>query len=148
MKTIKLIATITAFFTFGLLNAQEQKEESSENKELSKTAYYQKRAKEDAKFEQQYEAKSKKEEKKFWKEQKAYEQELKKKDKEAYEAYMQGKRDAYAEHHNHCDSHCHHGYYYNNHTRYYYSYEYRSQPRYRTRTSVRVGVPRVRIGLF
>lgn len=61
---------------------------------------------------------------------------------------MKGKRDAYAEHNRHCNNHCSHGHYYHNHATYYYHFEYRREPRYRTRTStnVRVGLPRVSIG--
>lgn len=147
MKTLKKVLTIIAISTLSIVNAQEKKNEVSKE---SKTSYYKKRATEDAKFEQQYTARNKKEEKKFWKEQKAYEKELEKKDKEAHEAYIQGKKDAYAEHHNHCNIHCSHGYYYHNHARFYYTYEYRRQqkPRNTVRTNVRVGLPSVRIGFF
>jgi hypothetical protein len=140
MRTLFLVF---AFLSFGLLQAQEKEE-----KKVSKTAYYKQRAKEDAKFEQEYKAKSKKEQRKFWKEQKAYERDLKEKDKIAYEAYMQGKRDAYAEHNEHCNHHCSHGYYYHSHARYYYTYEYRRQPRYNSsiNTRVRISAPRIRIG--
>ena len=146
MNTIKIGLSVITFLLFGVLNAQEKKEEVSKE---TKTSYYKKRAKEDAKFEQKYKATSKKDEKKFWKEQKEYEKDLKKKDKLAYEAYMQGKRDAYAEHKTNCNHHCDHGHYYHSHASFYYHYEYRSKPRYRrNRTTVRLGVPSVRIGLF
>ena len=142
MKTIKIVLSVIAFSFFGIVNSQEKKVEES------KSSYYQKRAKEDAKFEQKFTAKTKKEERKFWKEQKEYEKELKRKDKEAYDAYMQGKKDAYAEHHNHCDHHCIHGRYYHHHATFYYRYEYRREPRYRSSSTIRVGLPSVRIGLF
>ena len=145
MKTIKIVLSVIAFSFFGIVNSQENK---VEEKQESKTSYYEKRAKEDAKFEQQYTAETKKEERKFWKEQKEYEKELKRKDKVAYDAYMQGKKDAYAEHRNHCSNHCSHGHYYHSHATFYYRYEYRREPRYRSRSSIRVGVPSVRIGLF
>ena len=147
MKIIKTVLFTIAITYFGTVNSQEKKTEA---KLETKTTYYQKRAKEDAKFEQEYTAETKKEEKKFWKDQKAYEKELKRKDNEAYEAYMQGKRDAYAEHHNHCNDHCNHGRYYHNHVTFYYYSEYRRAPRSkpRTRTTIRVGVPSVRVGLF
>lgn len=83
MKNLKMVLSIIAFTYLGVLNSQEKKEEA---KIESKSSYYEKRAKEDAKFEQNYTAETKKEERKFWKEQKAYEKDLKKKDKEAYKA--------------------------------------------------------------
>ena len=83
------------------------------------------------------------------KHQKSYERELKSNDKVAYEAYMQGKKDAYSEQHDYCSNHhCNHSYYYHNHARFYYHYEYRRQPKARSSTSVKVGLPRVKIGLF
>jgi hypothetical protein len=33
---------------------------------------------------------------------------------------MQGKKDPYAEHNNHCNAHCNHGAYYKFHVSYYY----------------------------
>ncbi len=147
MKTMKTIFTVLLFLSASFMNGQESKTITKEDKKK----YYQKRAKEDAEFEQQFKVKSKSEEKKFWKEQKNYEKELKRKDKVAYEAYMEGKRDAYAEHRTHCDSHCHHGYYYEYHARFYFSghYEYESR-RYRrsSGTSIRIGTPSVRLRIF
>ena len=145
MKKIKFALTLIFFF-YGL-NVISQDKKSTKTKE-DKKSYYKKRAQEDAKFEQQYKAKTKKEEKQLWKEQKTYEKNLKERDKESYKAYMQGKRDASREHYNHCNHHCNHGYYYHNHAAYYYHYEYRRQPKSTIRTNVRVGLPRVRIGLF
>lgn len=143
MKTIRIILSVSIFFLFGMLNSQENK---TEKVKLSKEAYYENRAKEDAKFEQQFRPKSKKEERKFWKEQKSYEKDLKERDEEAYEAYMQGKRDAYREYRNHCNNNCHHSHYYHSQTSFYYRYEYYRQPRYSSGTSIRVGTPRIRIG--
>ena len=142
VKRAKKIILFITILTSGFLYSQED----TAIKEESKSSYYKKRAIEDAKFEQDFKAKTKKEEKQFWKDQKAYEKDLKKRDKEAYNAYMQGKRDAYKEHQNHCTHHCNHGFYYHNHATYYYHYEYRRQPR--RSTNIRIGTPRVRIGLF
>jgi Ni/Co efflux regulator RcnB len=89
-------------------------------------------------------------EKKFWKEQKAYEKELSKRDEVAHKAYMQGKRDAYAEHDKHCENH-NHGYYYRHHVSYYYyndhHYERRSY-RKPNRTRINVRTPSISLGIF
>ncbi|MFG6687672.1 hypothetical protein ACGK9U_13890 [Mariniflexile sp. HNIBRBA6329] len=151
MKSIKFIALFLVTTTFYTANAQEVKA-SSETKIDSKS-YYEQRAMEDAKYEQQFVAKSKKEEDAFWEEQKAYEAQLKKRDRKAYKAYMKGKKEAYASHYNHCDAHCHHSdYYYHNASFYYYRYDdyyYRRYPQRRAvNTSVNVRTPRVSLGLF
>lgn len=103
MKRIKNILTLVTLCASYVLLAQEA--QISDSTKLDKKTYYEQRALEDAKFEQQFTAKSKEEEKAFWKEQKQYEKELKKRDREAYHAYMEGKRDAYREHYAHCDHH-------------------------------------------
>lgn len=127
-------------------------QEKNASESIDKISYYEKRAKEDAKFEQEFSAETKKEERQFWKEQKQYEKELKRRDREAYEAYMQGKRDAYAEHYHYCRTHsCYHSDYYYHHARFYYhgyDYYYYRHPSRRTRisTSVRVTTPRIRLG--
>ena len=147
MKTIKKLVTIMLFSMAAVGFAQEDQK----NLQVDKEDYYTKRAKEDAKFEQSFNAQSKSDEKKFWKEQKAYEKELKSRDKIAHEAYMQGKKDAYAAHNNHCNEHCNHGYYYKHHVHYYYhnDYEYRRRSnRSATGTRIRVRAPSISLGLF
>ena len=144
MRTNKIVLTLLIFgFSFAIY-AQEKD---------SKVSYYQARAEEDAKFEQQFKAEDKEDEEKFWKEQKRYEKDLKKKDKVAYNAYMEGKRDAYREHYGHCDHHCHHSdHYYSHATFYYYGYHdhyyYRRPASSGISTNVRIGTPTVRLGLF
>lgn len=147
MKTMKSILTVIIFLSASFAFSQESIKTTKEDKKN----YYQKRAKEDAKFEQQAQGKSKSEEKKFWKEQKSYEKDLKRRDEIAYEAYMKGKRDAYSEHREHCDSHCHHGYYYSFHASYYYGghYEYeRRNYRRSSGTSISIGTPSLGISIF
>ena len=146
MEITKTIFLLLAFSIFGTINSQEKEDKQNED---AKVSYYKKRAKEDAKFEKEFKANTKKEERKFWKHQKSYERELKSNDKVAYEVYMQGKKDAYSEQHDYCSNHhCNHSYYYHNHAKFYYHYEYRRQPKSRSSTSVKVGLPRVKIGLF
>jgi uncharacterized protein YxeA len=147
MKVTKLIVSIILLITASFSYAQEQENDSK----IEKEAYYNKRAKEDARFEQEFNSKSKSEDKKFWKEQKAYEKELSKRDEIAHKAYMEGKRDAYAEHENHCDDHCNHGHYYRYHVSYYYhnnhSYKARSYRR-SPQTRITVRTPSIRLGIF
>ncbi|MCH3881043.1 MULTISPECIES: hypothetical protein [Tenacibaculum] len=146
MRTFKINLLIITLCFFGTSYSQEKEVEKNNESKLS---YYEKRGKEDAEFEQKFTTETRSEEKKFWKDQKKYEKELKKKDTETYNAYMQGKKDAYREHQNHCDNHCNHGYYYHNHATFYYHSEYRRQPRRSSvGTSVRIKSPKVRIGLF
>ncbi|WP_411767660.1 hypothetical protein [Winogradskyella sp. A3E31] len=152
MKTYKIIIlAITLAIGYNVpLIAQESTSESEQT--IDKKTYYEQRAKEDAKFEQQFKAESKDEEEQFWEDQKDYEKELKRRDRAAYRAYMQGKRDAYAEHYNHCNSHCHHNEYYYYHASYYHhgyrTYYYERYPRRSTTisTGVRINTPRVKIG--
>jgi hypothetical protein len=128
------------------LSAQEQ---SQSNTNEDKQSYYEKRAYEDAKFEQQLKLENEDEEAKFWNDQEQYEKDLKKRDRKAYRAYLRGKRDAYAEHYGHCDHSCYHSdYYYHHASFYYYNYHYYERYPNRTtmRTNIRVGVPSVRIG--
>jgi hypothetical protein len=147
MKATKAILAITLLFASAISYGQNQEKDSI----IGKEDYYKERAKEDAQFEQEFNSKSKSEDKSFWKDQRAYEKELKKKDKIAHKAYMQGKKDAYAEHNNHCDAHCNHGAYYKFHVSYYYhhdqSYERRS---YRRSNAARIVVkmPSIRLGMF
>jgi hypothetical protein len=154
MKTVKtLLIIITCSFFFNG-NAQEAKANLDAKIETKRSvSYYEQRGLEDAQYEQQFDAKSKTEEQAFWHEQKLYEKELKRNDRRAYRAYLQGKRDGYAAHYDHCDSHCNHSDYWYQHADYYY-YEYR-QPRYENRSSrpignTRIGIstPNVRLGLF
>lgn len=150
MKLLKTTLLILAFSFSSSLLAQTTEDEKQTT--IDKESYYQKRAIEDAKYEQQFSAETKTEEKQFWKEQKAYEKNLKKKDREAYNAYMQGKKDAYAEHYNECNHHCHHSdHYYSHASFYYYRYHdnyYYSAPRRSSGVNVRVRTLSVRLGLF
>lgn len=146
MKRIQLLPLVSLLFISVGVVAQE--EATIENEKLS---YYEQRAIEDAKYEQTQQL-DEDEEEAFWEGQKEYERKLKKRDKKAYKAYLKGKRDAYAEHREHCNSHCHHSDHYHSHASFYYynnaNYGYR-RPYYGTtvRTAVGVGVPSVRIGL-
>ncbi|WP_242205955.1 hypothetical protein [Aestuariivivens insulae] len=151
MKTFK--ALVWSLIIGASLSVYAQEPEAVDKKPVDKKTYYQNRAAEDAKFEQQFEAESKAEEEAFWEEQKYYEKDLKKRDKKAYRAYMKGKRDAYAEHYEHCDHHCHHGYYYYHHASFYYygyhDYYYERYPRRRSVTvGARINTPRVSLGLL
>ncbi|MFD1163914.1 hypothetical protein [Hwangdonia seohaensis] len=146
-KSIVLIAALS--FSFAI---QAQEAEVSNETKMDKKSYYQKRAQEDAKFEQEFSAKTEAEEEAFWKEQKAYEKDLKRRDRKAHKAYMKGKRDAYAEHYEHCNHHCHHSdYYYHHATVYYYRYDGHYSHRYPRRntvtTRINVSTPRIGLGL-
>ncbi|MEZ7503623.1 hypothetical protein [Flavobacterium sp. Arc2] len=154
MKTVKALL-ILIIFSF-LPNANAQKARVTNDTEVEtkhSVSYYEQRGLEDALYEQQFEAKSKTEERAFWEEQKKYEKELKKNDRRAHRAYLQGKKEGYAAHHDHCDNHCHHSdYWYQYAGHYYYGY---SEPRYenrsnRTRVNTQIGVttPKVRLGIF
>lgn len=152
MKSIKpLVFIMVLSFVFST-NAQESKTHIEASND--KMSYYQKRAKEDAQYEQQFSAKNKVEEETFWEDQKRYEKNLKNEDKKAYKAYMKGKKDAYANHYNHCNHECHHSDYYYHHASFYYyrydDYYYNRYPRNRSTisTNVRVSTPSVRLGLF
>lgn len=147
LKTSLLIAITGLSFS---LQAQNNQIKDSTN--ISKSSYYRQRAIEDAKFEQQFEAKNKAEEDAFWEDQENYEKKLKRNDRKAYRAYMKGKRDAYAEHYEHCD-HEHHSHdYYTHASFYYYRYEdpyyYHHPHRTTYSTNVRVSTPSIRLGLF
>ena len=150
MKSLKNIFKF-AMLCFSLSITAQEADVSNETN-LDKSSYYEARAREDAKFEQQFQAQTDDEEDAFWKEKKIYEEDLKKNDKEAYNAYMKGKKDAYEEHYNHCNSHCQHGkHYYTYATVYYRPYRHHYHRYYRrhaVRTHVRVVTPRVRVGLF
>jgi hypothetical protein len=155
MKTIKTVLTIVLFGAIATLNAQEAKvsQETRITTNQEKLSYYEQRGSEDANYELKFKAKSKSDEESFWKEQKQYEIELKKDNRRAYRAYMQGKKDAYAEHHHHCDDHCYHSDSFYHHAGfYYYEYDQRNYQRSPSRTSVKtqVGVPTpsVRLGIF
>lgn len=147
MKAIHTILTLFIFFSASCMFSQEAIKSNNDDKK----EYYHKRAKEDAAFEQKYKPKSNAEERKFWKEQKQYEKDLKAKDKIAYEAYMQGKKDAYSEHYENCADHCHHSRYYHSRINFYYhqSYYYNRSPSRRS-SEIRVNVrsPRISLGVF
>jgi uncharacterized protein (DUF2344 family) len=106
MKIVKNITVVIAIALSIATNAQNTK--TSRATETDKKSYYQNRALEDAKYEQHFIADTKTEEASFWKEQKEYEKNLKQKDKKAHKAYLRSKKESYAKHYNHCDSHCHH----------------------------------------
>ncbi len=150
LKTIVFIMMVHFSFT---TNAQDG-EIPNETTEDKKKSYYQKRAEEDAKYEQQLSSETKADEATFWEEQKNYEKDLKRKDKKAYKAYINSKKAAYATHYEHCNHHCHHSENYYHHASFYYyrydGYYYRSYPRSRSTisTNVRVPTPSVRLGLF
>ena len=156
MKKIQNSLLTLGFIVFTTVQVEAQKVETGQeliaNTEVqneSKEAYYQRRAREDAKFEQQFEAQTEAEEEEFWENQQAYEKKLKKTDLNAYRAYMRGKRDAYREHHKVCDAHCHHSTHYQDHVRFYYYREYRRAPtpaRTRISAGIRVNTPRIGIG--
>lgn len=146
MKRLQFLSLAVLLFTATGTIAQEL-----ESTEQEKISYYEQRAKEDAQFEQSQEL-AEQEEEEFWESQKEYESRLKKRNKRAYRAYMKGKKDAYAEHQVHCDTHCHHSEHYHAHASFYYynndSYRYRSYNRGTTiRTGIGVRAPSVRIGL-
>lgn len=130
-----------------------QEAEVSQDERIDKRSYYQKRALEDAKYEQQFTADSKADDEIFWEDQKTYEKNLKRNDKKAYRAYMKGKKDAYASHYEHCDNHCHHSDHYYHHASFYYYgysnnyYNNRYNNRSTVNTRVRVSTPSVRAGL-
>lgn len=155
MKTFKTILTIVLFGAIATANAQETRvsQEARITANQEKLSYYEQRGAEDADYELKFRAKSKSDEESFWKEQKQSEIELKKDNERAYRAYMQGKKDAYAEHHHHCDDHCHHSDSFYQHAGfYYYQYNQSNYQRRPNRTSVnkRIGVsiPSVRLGIF
>lgn len=146
MKKIQFLSLVSLLFISAGVVAQE--EETIENEKLS---YYEQRAIEDAKYEQTQQL-DEDEEEEFWEGQKVYERKLKKRDKRAYKAYLKGKRDAYAEHREHCNSHCHHsGHYHSQASFYYYNNanygERRPHHRTTVRTAIGVRMPSVRIGL-
>lgn len=150
------VAFFLIVFGFTLnVNAQEDTATKTVEKDTkqSTAAYYKQRAAEDAKYEQEYNAKNDSEDKAFWKEQKKYEKQLKKNNKRAYRAYIQGKKDTYAEHHQHCNHDHHSDYYYSNTQFYYYQYDNRrnynrSTNRPIINTPIRVNTPSVRLGIF
>jgi hypothetical protein len=163
MKTIKTILAILFFGALANLNAQEAKvseeteakvsHETEVNTKQEKVSYYEQRGAEDAKHELQFKAESKRGEESFWKEQEQYERDLKEDNRRAYRAYMQGKKDAYAEHHYDCDGHHYHSDSFYQHAGfYYYEYDRRNYERSPRRSSsdIQIGVstPSVRLGLF
>lgn len=154
MKTTKIILIVLFFPFLTYLNAQEAKVSSNAQVTINDNAsYYQQRGMEDARYELQFKTKNKDEERAFWSEQKKYERNLKKENRIAYKVYIESKRNSYAAHYDHCNDHCYHSDYWYQHAGYYYS-DYR-QPRYENRlpatrvnTQVRVGLPRVQLGVF
>jgi hypothetical protein len=156
MKTIKTISAILFFGALANLNAQEAKlsEETEVNTNQEKLSYYEKRGAEDANYEVQFKAESKRGEASFWNEQENYERELKEGNRRAYRAYMQGKKEAYAEHHHDCDGHHYHSDSFYQHAGfYYYEYDrrnYERSPRRSSSVDTQIGVsaPSVRLGLF
>jgi hypothetical protein len=151
MKLIKALVFILVLGVSFITKAQETK--NPDEKTIDKETYYQKRALEDAQYEQQFMAETKTEGETFWKDQKQYENDLKQSDKKAYRAYMKGKKDAYQSHYAHCNNHCNHSdYYYHHASFYYYRYDgnyYERSPRRNTMSiGTRVNTPSVSLGLF
>ncbi|MDW5287690.1 hypothetical protein [Formosa sp. PL04] len=145
----------TSLFTLAIcfsLTIQAQDAQIENKTNIDKKSYYEKRALEDAQYEQQFTTKTKAEEKAFWKAQKTYKKDLKRKDKKAYKAYLKGKKDAYVKHYQHCDNHCQHSdHYYSHASFYYYRYDtnYRRQPQPSTiNTQIHVNTPGVSLGLL
>jgi hypothetical protein len=155
MKTIKTISAILFFGALANLNAQEAAvlQETKVNTKQEKLSYYEQRGAEDANYEVQFKAGSKRGEESFWQEQKQYERNLKEDNRRAYRAYMQGKKDAYAEHHYRCDGHHYHSDSFYQHAEFYY-YQYdrriyeRSPRRSSANTQIGVRAPSVRLGIF
>lgn len=144
MKYKGVMTVMLALVVSASVSAQESNE-----KEQDQLSYYEQRAKEDAIYEQSLATNNEDDEKDFWKDQKQYEKDLRKRDKEAYKAYMKGKRDAYAEHEEHCDDHCHHSRQYYSHAHFYYTYyDYQYPRRTYVGTGLRVSSPRVGISIF
>jgi hypothetical protein len=156
MKTRKTILTILFIGVLGSLNAQEAKvkSETEVKTDQEKLSYYEHRGAGDANYELVFKAKSKSGEESFWQEQENYERELKEDNRRAYRAYMQGKKDAYAEHHHDCDGHHYHSDSFYQHAGfYYYEYDRRNYERRPSRSSsvntqIGVSAPSVRLGLF
>ncbi len=146
MKRLALFTVVLLLSGCGFLWAQVT------GPDQEKLSYYQQRAREDAKYEQSLAIGNDAEESDFWEEQESYEKDLKKRDRKAYRAYMKGKRDAYAEHYEHCGHHCNHGRHYYSHATFYYhgygDYYYRRPYGRGTHTRVRVGTPAVRLGIL
>ncbi|MCM4166407.1 hypothetical protein KCTC52924_03340 [Arenibacter antarcticus] len=146
MKRIHFSTLVSLLFISVGAIAQAEKANKIENR-----SYYEQRAIEDAKYEQTQQL-DKDAEEDFWEDQKEYDRKLKKRDKKAYKAYLKGKRDAYSEHRQHCDSHCHHSQHYHSYASfYYYNNAHYGNHRPHNRTTIRTGVgvrmPSVRIGL-
>jgi hypothetical protein len=146
---MKLIKSIVFTIAIGLTLVSYAQETQVENESTTdKKTYYQKRAIEDANYEQQFNSESKAEEEAFWKEQKNYEKDLKKKDRKAHRAYTKEKKRAYASHYEHCDHHCHHSDYYYSHASFYYYRNDRYPQRSRTiNTGVSIRTPSIRLGI-
>ena len=146
MKKLNLIPLLILVFTVGV-KAQESDKNNVEAK-----SYYEQRAQQDAKYEQDFIADNVEKEESFWDDQKQYEKDLKKRDRKAYRAYMKGKRDAYAEHYSQCNTHCHHSDHYYSHATFYYNgYNrnyYRSSNSTSVRTNVQWNTPRIGVSLF
>ncbi|MCQ0110422.1 hypothetical protein [Zhouia amylolytica] len=115
----RIVFIIIGFINFSAFGQEPDKENEDP------LSYYEKRAREDAEYEQSLASQHVEDEELFWKDQKAYEKNLKKRDKKAYKAYMKGKEAAYKEHQDSCDSSCHHSHYYHHYTSFYYYEERR-----------------------
>src|SRR5690606_3473769 len=168
MKSIKTIILVIALaFSFGATaqrsNASHKNNGKAHgNKHVAKSNYgsmdyYYELAYNDARYEQQYRARSAKDAKEFWKARKKYEKELMKRDRKAYKAYLKAKIQTYASHYDHCDSHCYHGddyyshasFYYNGYDNYYDRYPRGNRTTVRVSTpSVRISTPNLSIGIF
>ncbi len=135
MKRINFLSLLSLLFITVGAFAQEK-----DTDEKDSPSYYEQRGMEDAEYEQSLQL-AEAEEEEFWEEQKAYERKLKKRNRKAYKAYLKGKRDAYAEHRQHCNAHCHHSSHYHSNASFYYYHNahYRPHRPYRG-TTIRTGV--------
>src|SRR5690554_4755715 len=103
MKSIKTIVLLIALvFSFGATaqrsnashknNGVAQGNDHVNHRKHGNMDDYHKLAFNDARYEQQYRARSAKEAKEFWKARKKYEKEMMKRDKKAYKAYLKAKK--------------------------------------------------------
>ncbi|MFV8368047.1 hypothetical protein [Flavobacterium sp. LB2R40] len=155
MNPFKALFILIAFGFSINVTAQKAKVTADNQNDTKQEflSYYEQRAAEDAKYEQEFKAENSNEDKVFWEEQKQYEKKLKKNNRKAYRVYIQGKKESYSQHNNYCD-HDHHSDYYYRNARFYY-YDYNSRSNYETRSSgatistpVRINTPSVRLGIF
>jgi len=142
---MRFTALLVVLFTLSLARvASAQEKRGNQNLHL----FYEEQAKADAKYEQSLSMKNEDDEKDFWKDQQRFEKDLRKVDREAYRIYMNGKKNAYVEHAEHCADFCHHSDLYYDQANYYYLYhEYHSPERSTTsRSGFQITSPRIGLG--